>query len=56
MKCLGRVGVSMKWEVADNGPNKMPNAIVVERESFERVNEQTFSKTFVEDEQWFKEF
>ena len=40
----------MKLEVTNDGPNRMPEATLVEQEYFERVIEQTFFWDLVEDE------
>ena len=46
----------MKWWIANDGSNKMHEAIAIEQESFNKVRVQTFSGNFIKDKQWFKEF
>ena len=48
--------MSMRWWIAFEGLNKMPEATLTEQEFYEEIQVQTFSTKLVEDEQRFKEF
>ena len=56
LRCPGGIGASMKWRVANDGPNWIPEATTVEHESFKKVKVQTFFGNFVEDDKQLKEF
>ena len=56
MKRSGVIGVSMRWWIASESPNQMPEPSLAEQESYKKIQEQTFLTNLVEDEQRFKEF
>ena len=48
--------MSLKWWIASEGPNQMPETSQSKQKSYDMIREQIFSTKFVEDEQCFKEF
>ena len=46
----------MRWRINSEGPNQMHEASLVEQESYEKIQELTFSTSFAEDEQRLREF